>query len=187
MNILYIHGFGSAFDPESEKVKALGTLGTVYGVNLDYTMPFEVTKELVADAIQHHQIDLIVGTSMGGYTASQCAAGIPFVAINPAIDPATSLQKYLGWHTDYSGNKFCLTPQIIQDLPKFNTVGAGLILLDLADEVIDANITQAELQSHYKVVAWAGGHHRFAHIAEALPIISDFYFIASINYEVATE
>ncbi len=187
MNILYIHGFGSAFDPESEKVAALGTLGTVYGVNLDYTMPFEVTKELVTDAIQYHQIDLIVGTSMGGYTASQCAAGIPFVAINPAVDPALGLQKYLGEHVDHTGKQFQLRAETIRDLPKFSTVGAGLILLDLADEVIDANITQAELQAHYKVVAWAGGHHRFAHIAEALPIISDFYFITSINYEVATE
>lgn len=188
MNILYIHGFGSAFDPESDKVRALSQIGTVYGVDLDYTQSFDLNRQLVADAIQEFQIDLLVGTSMGGYMASHCAAGLPFVAINPAIDPAQSLQRYLGEHVDHAGKPFRLELDQIQHLPKFSTgTQSGLILLDQGDKIIDPEVTASTLQDHYRVVMWPGGHHRFAHMEQALTEIQDFFFITGIIHGTTTE
>lgn len=188
MNILYIHGFGSAFDPESDKVQALKSLGPVYGVNLDYTQSFDLNRQLVADAIQEFQIDLLVGTSMGGYLASHCAAGLPVVAINPVIDPAQSLQRHLGEHVDHAGRPFRLELDQIQYLPKFSTAtGAGLILLDQGDKIIDPEATMAALRDYYQVEMWPGGHHRFAHIEQALGKISDFFFICGLVHGTVTE
>lgn len=66
MNILYTHGFGSRFDANGDKVKELSTIGTVLGVDVDYSKGSEDVVDKVRDVIQHNHIDLIVGCSMGG-------------------------------------------------------------------------------------------------------------------------
>ena len=43
MKILYIHGFGSHYDPSKSKVQTLQSLGVVIGINLDYCEGFETT------------------------------------------------------------------------------------------------------------------------------------------------
>ena len=48
-----------------------------------------------------------------------------------------------------------------------------LILLDMADEVIDSSITLEKYQEIAKVVTFEGGSHGFEHIEEALPVIKD--------------
>ena len=85
MNILYIHGFGSKYDPEHEKIKTLESIGTVFGVDVDYTRGFRSCFETIMDVFLTGSVDLVVGTSMGGYMASHVGAesGTPFVAINP--------------------------------------------------------------------------------------------------------
>jgi len=177
MNILYIHGFGGRFDPESAKNVILEELGTVYGVDLDYTKPFGTYKNIVREAIAEHQIDLVVGTSMGGYMASWADRSVPFVAINPAIDPATSLKEYLGTHEDWNGKPYTLTEDVIRDLRPFRKVAPGLILLAEGDEVIDANETRTQLQEDYRVIMYRGGTHRFTeHMESAIPVIEQFYY-----------
>ena len=89
MNIYYCHGFASRFDPGSSKLAILRELGPVYGHDIDYTQPAdEVVRECI-DKLIGAGIDLVVGTSMGVWLASTAGSptGIPFVAINPAIEP----------------------------------------------------------------------------------------------------
>jgi len=72
LNILYLHGFGSSFDPHKAKVAKLTELGTVTGPDIDYTKTYSDIKEVIENFISNipKSIDLIVGTSMGGWLAS---------------------------------------------------------------------------------------------------------------------
>ena len=128
MNILYIHGFASEYDPKSAKVECLRKLGTVTGVTVDYTQGYDSVRAVILDAILSNSIDLVVGTSMGGYMASHVSAGIPFVALNPSVSPSASLSKYLGGFVDYSGKTGVLTDDAVSSYPDFSTTAVGLIL-----------------------------------------------------------
>ncbi len=100
MNILYIHGFGSNFDGTSPKVSALKTLGTVTGLDIDYTKFHDEIFESIANHIKTNSITLLVGTSMGGFFSAYCGdcganLEIPFVALNPVISPQNTLAAML--------------------------------------------------------------------------------------------
>jgi uncharacterized protein len=172
LNILYLHGFGSEYNPASTKVAELRKLGAVFGIDLDYTLGFQTVLNQVQAHINSAGIDLVVGTSMGGYLASH--SGLPFVAINPAVSPSQSLNKYLGEFTDYQGVSKMLTIMAVDSYPDVCTTGVGMVLLDQADEVIDAHATLNRLREHYEVIMYAGGNHRFEHMDLALDAVRDF-------------
>ena len=185
MKILYIHGFGSHYDPTHEKIQELEKIGDVVGVDIDYYRGYESAFATAHAAIKDNHIDLIVGTSMGGYLAAAVGtdAGIPFVALNPAIEPKTSLLKWEGSVVDYTGGQHYLTRAAIDSYPDIATTGAGLILVESADEVIHAQTTVDTLSEFYQVKMFTGGSHRFTHMSAALPIITEFYSRASVSYE----
>ncbi len=87
IKIFYIHGFASQFDLNSEKVKKLAHLGVIEGKTWDYTKPHIVIKDKMVKEVLKGEYGLIIGSSLGGYWASQMGStyGIPFIAINPAI------------------------------------------------------------------------------------------------------
>ncbi|GGP50675.1 UPF0227 protein [Shewanella algicola] len=187
--ILYIHGFGSRFDPQSDKVKALSYLGEVKGITVDYTsMPSLIEKQLM-NACTDFQVDLIVGTSLGGYWANRIGAqiGVPFVSINPAISPNVTLQKYIGFGQTYYGENYELTPEAVDAYTDFSAQGCGLILLDMADELLDSVATNSQLKDQFKVHCFEGGTHRFSHMNEAIPIIERFVSNAALIYGVVNE
>lgn len=189
MNILYIHGWGSEFDSGSNKVTQLSRLGSVVGPNLDYTQGLRAVLDECKGWIQEHDIDLIVGTSLGGYTASHLGArtGLPFVAVNPAINPRESLEKYLGEGVDHVGHQYHLRPEVIADLPLFNMNGFGLVLLDMDDEVLDSSLTAEFIGSRYPVVTFQGGSHRFEHMEDSLGYVQNLVNNAQTIYGLETE
>lgn len=191
MRILYIHGFGSQYDPEHEKIKQLETLGTVVGVNVDYTRGYMSVFNKITDAIHDSDvtIDLIVGTSMGGFMSAQIGAGtgIPFVAINPAIEPRVSLQNYVGTHEGFNGKEFTLTESVVVTYPSISQKGVGLVLLDRADEILSASNTDALLRECYNVVMYQGGCHRFAHMEDSLEAIKAHHETALATYGVTND
>lgn len=176
MNILYIHGFGSRYDSSSEKVQSLSALGTVYGIDLDYTQPLEKNLVRCTAMVEQLNIGLLVGTSMGGYMVSQVAqeTGLPFVALNPCVNPRVMLRKYLGTNTDHYGVEYTLTEETLNDMPYFYLAAEGLVLLDMNDEVIPPSDTVESLGDYYPVMMFAGGSHRFEHMTESLPLIREF-------------
>ena len=183
MNILYIHGFGSSYDPEHEKIKALETLGTVSGVNVDYCAGFTAVYERALAAVMDNDINLVVGTSMGGYLAAHVAskAGVPFVSLNPVIVPSITLQKWVGNFVDFKGNEHSLSKRTATSYPDIATEGAGLVVVETADEVLSASDTVDALDKVFNVHVMVGGSHRFTHINEALPLIKNHYEMASIT------
>ena len=184
MNIYYCHGFASQFDPSSPKLEMLSKLGPVLGHNIDYTKPAEEVVQHCQDELIKADIDLVVGTSMGGWLANivGARAGIPFVAINPAIDPSQTLKKYVGAGLDFQGEEYELTESVVGSYGTFATNGCGLILLDQGDDVIDWKVTHDMFQKHYSVVSFPGGSHRFEHMEESLPLIEALFERSSLIY-----
>jgi len=184
VKILYVHGFGSHYDPEHEKIKALETLGTVIGVDVDYCKGFRSAFETVFSVALVEGVDLIVGTSMGGYMAAHVGAesGTPFVALNPAITPSETLQKWVGTFTDFTGKDRCLTEGTVGNYPDIMQEGSGLVIVETADEVLRAADTVAMLGEVFWVEVFAGGSHRFTHMEAALPLIKEHIAHAGSSY-----
>lgn len=184
MKILYVHGFGSKYDPTHEKIQQLETLGEVVGVDVDYCKGFSRAFETVLAVVLSEGIDLIVGTSMGGYMAAHVGSetGTPFVSLNPATNPSESLQKWVGGFVDYTGTEHHLAESVVQNYPDIVTEGCGLVLLDSGDEVINAYNTQSMLESFFEVHMFKGGGHRFVHMEKALPVIGVFLQKAGASY-----
>lgn len=178
MKILYVHGFGSRFDPDLPKVKELAKLGEVFGVDVDYSLSREDALRPVFVAARENDVDLIVGTSMGGYAAAEvgCSSGVPFVAVNPVTAPYnTLLDLGVDDNTTVTYRNFPLTGC------------CGLVLLDDGDEVLNSAATAGFLRHYYRVEVFHGGSHRFEHMKEALPVIEEFMNSAPFGYGIELE
>lgn len=175
MNILYVHGFGSNFYPESQKTIMLEELGTVYGVSIDYTQGFSTVLEQLENAVAEYEIDLVIGTSMGGYMAAEVSRelGIMFIAFNPATRPRESLQEHAGDGLTYQGLNYHLSQETINDFPDMTNQGIGMMFLERGDDVIDYRETLINVD--YPVRIFQGGSHRFENVQGAVPYIENFY------------
>jgi hypothetical protein len=186
MKILYIHGFASKFDVANEKVVGLKSLGEVVGITVDYTRPWIDVFNLLASTAMHERVDLIVGTSLGGYWAAEIGEhfGIPFVALNPSIEPSVTLKRYEGKNVSYTGDEYELSSSVIDSYANrdFAVSGSGLVILDAADEVLDSDRTKRLLEPHYAVSVFDGGSHRFEHINESLELIEKHVLNSELVY-----
>ena len=182
MRILYVHGFGSKFDPDLPKVKELMKLGSVDGVDVDYldagsVVPRNDVVRSVIEVVIAKDIDLIVGTSMGGWAAAVagCETGIPFVAANPVLSPSKVLPKL---------NVSSSRAASYEDFPLEGC--RGLILLDEGDDLLDSKETFERLKPRYIVNMFAGGSHRFDHMEDSLDLI-ELFVNSSFGYGVEPE
>jgi len=186
----YLHGFGSSFDPLSTKIQTLKSLGDVTGSDYDYSEPFNRVLDSMIRSVSQRQPDLLVGTSLGGFYAAALSSrlGIPFVAINPSIDPRRSLARYEGQGTSWTGAAYHLTRAVIDGYPEYSLdANHGLILLDRGDEICDAEMTEQFLGPYYQIISYAGGHHRFAHMEDSLAAIKLFARNAGTTINKETE
>lgn len=176
MNILYIHGWGSSFDENSKKCLALKKIGKVHGIDLDYTKTSNEIEQTLFQCIVEHDIDLLIGTSLGGYWAARMSKyGLLFVACNPAVNPNKTLIKYLGKGQTFTGHEYELALGTIQSYDEKWPNNGGIILLDDGDELLSSDETYHQLHENFTIHRFAGGCHRFEHMEESLDLISDFY------------
>lgn len=181
MKILYLHGFASAVKKSSKKYDELSKIGEVVPFAPDYCQGFDqVMKDTLVFAAAGN-IQGIVGTSMGGYTASHIAAQlkVPFVAINPSITPSQTLKKYIGKHQNYDGSSYELKLAHVGSYPDFNTTARGLIIVSALDEVIPAKDTQAFAKDkQLPIISCNYGDHRFEDISPLIEQISEHLLAA---------
>ena len=102
----------------------------------------------------------VVGSSLGGYYASWVAqwAGCPSVLLNPAVNPARDLAKYIGEQTQFHApdEHFYFAPEFVNELRALDVQGKPpaapqLAIIAKGDEVLDwremvARYPQAELR-----------------------------------------
>lgn len=96
--ILYIHGFcSSAQTATTQRIKEVFSNCETHAIDVNHH-PAESIK-LIEDYVRHHGIDLLVGTSLGGYYVLCAHVDCIKVAVNPATDPEHMLD-----HADMMGH-----------------------------------------------------------------------------------
>lgn len=183
INVVYLHGFASCWNPEAQKIQHLSRWAEVNGFDLDYGLGAKKIVDLAMPQLEVFKPDLLIGCSMGGWLAAELgnATAIPFVALNPCIEPSHTLKKHTGRGVDHQGRSYNLLTEAVQSYTAFNRQGRGLILLDAGDDVLSAEYTKQQLHPHFPVTVFAGGSHRFEHIPEAIPVIESWFFETSIS------
>ena len=89
--LLYIHGFRSSAQSSTIlNIKANDLDVEVHAFDVTHH-PVESIK-MIEKYIADHSIDILAGTSLGGFYTLCANVDIPKIAVNPAINPETSLQ-----------------------------------------------------------------------------------------------
>jgi uncharacterized protein len=179
----YLHGFNSAVDESSDKFQLLKTLGETVPLNYD---SFDTYGNIIKSLVGRIEMDFMlvfVGTSLGGYYAAELGKifDSPCVMINPALNPGECLEPLVGqtFENYQTGVVNTLSKETVdsyrgmefsKDRYRYYT---PLVLLDSGDELLDSKKTSQEM-SGYDVVCFNGGNHRFEHMVESLPFISNY-------------
>lgn len=127
-----------------------------------------------------------MGSSLGGYYASWVAqlARCKSVMINPAVNPARDLEKYIGeqsnWHDPE--DTFFFRPEYIEELRQLDTsamtpAAPEMVLIAQGDEVLDWN-EMSERYPHALQLVQEGGDHALSSFAEYLDRIDEFLALA---------
>lgn len=148
--ILYLHGFRSS--PSSFKARRLREHFEAVAQSARFICPQLPPSPAEAIAVAREAVEgqspealALVGSSLGGFYATVLAEqlGCRAVLINPAVDPARDLEKYIGeqqaWHSE---DRFYFRPEYIAelkalDLAQLTQLDRYLLLAATGDEVLD--------------------------------------------------
>eukprot|EP01030_Chromulinospumella_sphaerica_P026353 gene26353-26547_t len=164
-HLLYLHGFRSS--PQSHKAQAMAAYMA------------QQHPQLLLNGIADWPRDsmAVVGSSLGGFYATHIAeaTGCSAMLINPAVDPARDLGKYIGenrqWHAPEES--FFFLPEYVDEL---RALQVGELqhpqryraLLAKGDEVLDWREMHARY-GHTQVTLLEGGDHALTGFEEYLP------------------
>jgi len=201
--IIYLHGFNSAsLDLEGNLLTSKEKLLVMqdfcrqkdilfYTPNVDYRGFEGLVEDMLFEWNQYldQSYDVVfMGSSMGGFGSEYLAmkTGCKAIMINPAITPSELLPQFIGVTENYeTGQPYqwkqshCDQYRLYEaELESTTQTIDRTILLDRADELIDAKNTLLKYQEKVNVVTYEGGSHSFEHIREALPIIERLIFDA---------
>jgi predicted esterase YcpF (UPF0227 family) len=178
-HILYLHGFRSS--PQSAKARQMAALVAGRCPNVTWwcpqlpASPREAMKMLM-DVIQTWPRDTmsVIGSSLGGFYATAVAeeTGCKAVLLNPAVNPARDLEKYIGEQTSWHDpqERFFFLPEFVDELraitqgmapPKANSLTQlerTFAVIAKGDEVLDWQ----EMTGRYKgarIKLLEGGDH----------------------------
>jgi uncharacterized protein len=181
-HLLYLHGFRSS--PSSTKARIMGRWAAQHRPELMWLCPQLDPSPRKAMRQVFAQIEdwprdsmAVVGSSLGGFYATVVAerSGCRAVLLNPAVDPARDLVKYIGaitaWHGD---EKFFFHAEYIDELRAMHPTaitrpGRYFAVIAKGDEVLDWR----EMAGRYagcKIRLLEGGDHALsdfdAHLSE---------------------
>jgi predicted esterase YcpF (UPF0227 family) len=190
-HLLYLHGFRSS--PQSAKARRMAQLVAQQHPGVHFWCPQLPPSPRLAMAQVAQGIApwprgqmAVVGSSLGGYYATWVAhqAHCPSVLLNPAVNPARDLERYIGeqttWHQPEE--RFFFRPEYVQELRELDLrgqppAGAELAIIAQGDEVLDwremvARYPQAQLR------LLEGGDHALSDFELHLDAIVDFLELA---------
>ena len=189
-HLLYLHGFRSS--PRSAKARQMHAYVQAHAPQLVWCCPqlpaspraaMELVARLTADwPLAEPSRVAVIGSSLGGFYASWAAQhlGCKSVLINPAVNPARDLEKYIGeqtaWHAPEE--RFFFRPEFIGELRALDAsrlppAGPELLLAAQGDEVLDWREMVARYP-HAQVLLQEGGDHALSNFADYLPEIATF-------------
>ena len=188
MNIIYLHGFqSSALSIKGQQIKDYCQQQGNVQVHLpDLNMPPEQTMAHLAAMIENLDQVVLVGSSLGGFYATQLVAkyGVPAVLINPAMRPWQLFRDLFGsdqipyvvnaeWtldHTHLDQLEQMAVP-FVQDADKI------LVLLQQGDEVLDYREAQryySNVSHQSMLITEAKGNHAMENFADKIPMALQF-------------
>ena len=186
-HVLYLHGFRSS--PKSTKAQQMAQCMATEFPHITWWCPQlppspQAAARLILEGTADWPADsmAVIGSSLGGFYATWLAArrGCKAVLLNPAIDPARDLAKYIGeqsaWHDP--AERFFFAPEFVDELralevgpmPHPERVWA---LIAKGDEVLDWREMTARYPDSPQVVM-AGGDHAISTFETYLPLVIEF-------------
>jgi predicted esterase YcpF (UPF0227 family) len=181
-HLLYLHGFRSS--PRSHKAQAMAAYMADRQPQLHWWCPQlpaspKAAMDLLLEGIAQwpHAEMAVAGSSLGGFYATHIAerTGCRALLINPAVDPARDLARYIGenrqWHAPQES--FYFRPEYVDELR--HLVAGPLqhparyrVLVAKGDEVLDWR----EMHARYaqtQLTLLEGGDHALTGFEAFLP------------------
>jgi predicted esterase YcpF (UPF0227 family) len=187
-HLLYLHGFRSS--PRSMKAEKMAAAVKARHPGVTWWCPQlppspQAAMALLLTGIRDwpRQHMAVVGSSLGGFYATAVAArtACKAVLLNPAVDPARDLARYIGeqnsWHDP--GEKFFFRPEFVQQLRDLQVgppaqIGQFLAIIAKGDEVLDWR-EMAQRYAGAQIKLLEGGDHALsdfdAHLDEVLAFL----------------
>lgn len=188
MNIIYLHGFQSSpFSIKGQLIRQYFERHEHVQVHLpDLNMPPDQVITLISTLIESMSNVVLIGSSLGGFYATQLAAkhGVAAVLINPAMQPwklfrnlfSTAQFPYpvtANWSLDEAqlDQLEHMAVPFVQDADKI------LVLLQQGDEVLDYR----EAERYYNcdghqafLITETYGNHAMDDFADKIPLVYQF-------------
>ncbi len=176
--ILYLHGFASCGKGnKSTELKKYFGEENVLSPDLSPS-PLD-TIAMIEEVLKSENIDLLIGSSLGGFYATYLAEKYQMsaVVLNPSTRPWDTLAPYVGWQKRFCDEEsFEFKTVYIEQLKTLEVMpnkGKYLTLLQSEDEVLDYTKAQSFYNKH-KVIVEYGGNHRFENIHDYMSMIENF-------------
>ena len=185
-HLLYLHGFRSS--PRSTKARQMAAWVQRHRPDVHWWCPQLPPSPREAMALLQHGMAEwpaattgAIGSSLGGFYATAVAeqCGCRAVLLNPAVDPARDLTRYVGeitaWHSD---ERFFFRAEFIDELRAVSP--AVLTRLDRYFAVIakgDEVLSWVEMNERYRgcrVKLLEGSDHALSDFDAHLPEVVDF-------------
>lgn len=186
-HMLYLHGFRSS--PQSAKARAMAQRMTERHPEVQWwcpqlpPSPKEAMRLILQGTAGWPRGSMaVVGSSLGGFyaTALAEATGCRAVLLNPAVNPARDLAKYIGEQTSWHDpqERFFFQPEFVQQLLDLTlTVMAQpssyLAVIAKGDEVLDWR----EMNARYEGATLRlleGGDHAISDFEAHMPAVMAF-------------
>ncbi|MES2412548.1 MAG: YqiA/YcfP family alpha/beta fold hydrolase [Pseudomonadota bacterium] len=189
-HLLYLHGFRSS--PQSVKSQKMAALvaqrypGVTWWCPQLPPSPAQAMHDILQGIAGWPASMAVIGSSLGGFYATwvaeqkKCRA----VLLNPAVDPARDLAKYIGEQTSWHdpAETFFFRPEFVDELKALQagplaTPDNYLAVIAKGDEVLDWR----EMTARYKgaqIRLLEGSDHALSDFDEHLPAILDFLALA---------
>ncbi len=186
-HLLYLHGFRSS--PQSAKARAMARHIAKRAPSIHWWCPqlppspraaMHLVLAGTADWPRHSMA--VIGSSLGGFYATWVAeqTGCRSVLLNPAVNPARDLQKYIGEQTSWHdpAERFFFEPGFVQELRELTPdkpwqSGSRLAIIAKGDELLDWREMHAR-HALARVLLLEGGDHALSDFATHLPTIMSF-------------
>ncbi len=187
MHLLYLHGFRSS--PQSFKARRLAAWLQEHRPDVYWWCPQlppspREAWQLMLDGTADWPLadTVVIGSSLGGFYATALAErlGCRAFLLNPAIDPARDLGKYIGEQTQFHNpeERFFFRPEYVDelralDVPAITRPERYGAIIAKGDEVLDWR----EMTARYpgaNILLLEGSDHSITDFDEHLPFLLKF-------------
>ena len=188
---VYLHGFKSSpLSNKAQLTKAAIEARIQLGEQITWYCPQLPASPRAAIAMVREHIDgqtfstlSLMGSSLGGYYATHLGELYPSKVslLNPAIEPARDLEKYIGeqksWHQE---EVFHFLPEYIQELQDIYVKNISqaeryFLLAAKGDEVLDWREMVAKYPGAHQLIL-EGGDHAISDYPNHLNQLMEFHF-----------